>query len=246
MDHQKVLEELGLTSPEAKVYLALLETGPSSVLALSRRTELKRPTLYLILDSLSRRGLVSLVPGENKRLYLALSPEFLAEELARKTKLITKALPGLTAHYQTHTGRPSVIVTESRDGILGVYRDIAANREKNKEVLSFFSIDAIPPEFEETYDIFINMYRQGKIHGREIVYTTNPNHRYLKNLKTCRNYEVRYTTDKNKFLNDSFIYGNKVAFASFQKRFALIVESSDIADSLRSLFNLAWQNARSL
>lgn len=246
MDHIQTLEKLGFTKTEATVYLALLELGPSSVLTVARRTGLKRPTLYLVLDTLNKHDLVSLMPGEKKRLYLALPPERLAEDLERKTKLITQALPELTARYRAHTGRPSITITESHDGILGVYRDIAANKAKNDEVLCFFSIDAIPPEFNESYEVFLDMYRHKILRGREIAYTTDPNHPYLKTAKRYPNYQVRRTTPENKFWNDSFIYGNKVALVSFQKRFALTIESPDIARSLKSLFELAWLSARPL
>ena len=240
MDPFSTLRAQGLTEKEASVYLALLELGPASVLALARRTGLKRPTIYLVLDDLSRRGLTALVPREKKKLFVALPPERLREDLENKLETLNKLLPQLTAIYRTQTARPAIQLFESKDGIVEAYREITESDAK--EILSFFSLETIPPEFQISYKMFADAFRKGK-RGREIVYTADRHHPYLKDVASIRNYEVRFTAAPNKFLTDNIVYGNKIALFSFQKRFALIIESEDVARSMRSLFELAWQAA---
>ena len=43
---EKELEKIGLNEKESRVYLVLLRLGPTTALALSRATEIKRPTVY--------------------------------------------------------------------------------------------------------------------------------------------------------------------------------------------------------
>ena len=46
------LEKTGLTENEAKVYLAALELGETTVIRLAKKAGIKRPTTYLVVDSL--------------------------------------------------------------------------------------------------------------------------------------------------------------------------------------------------
>jgi sugar-specific transcriptional regulator TrmB len=49
---------MGLTTTESKVYLTLVKIGPSQVGIISKETEIQRPNLYKIIDSLSTKGLI--------------------------------------------------------------------------------------------------------------------------------------------------------------------------------------------
>ena len=59
MDLTKDLSQLGLTQNQAKVYLACLQLGVDTVWHIAKFANLKRPTVYLILDDLGQKGLVS-------------------------------------------------------------------------------------------------------------------------------------------------------------------------------------------
>lgn len=244
MELLETLRGFGLTKNEASVYLALLQIGPSPVLQVSRGTGLKRPTTYLILDDLMNRGLVALVPQEKKRLYIALPPERLAEQAERRLDSMREILPELRALYRTQTAKPSVQLFESRDGMMSVYEEITNFR--TTEVLSFFSVEAIQKEFKESFDVFIRSLKEGRMTLREIVYTKDTRHYYIQRTKNLPNHKMRFTDPKNKFMTDNFIYGDKVALFSFKKRFAATIESDEVTQSLRSLFELAWGSAQEL
>ncbi|MEK7212484.1 MAG: helix-turn-helix domain-containing protein, partial [Patescibacteria group bacterium] len=231
MELNGVLEGLGLKPSEATTYLALLQLGPSPVLAIARRTGLKRPTVYLILDELMKHGFVARVPQEKKKLFLALPPERLKEDLERRAETLLQALPQLAALYKTQTAKPAIQLFESTEGIIQAYREITGSSAK--EILSFFSIESVPPEFQIAYKLFTDAFKKRGIKGREIIYTADRNHSYIKGVKNLPGYEVRFTTAANKFFTDSIVAGNKIALFSFQKRFALVIESEDIAKSLR-------------
>jgi sugar-specific transcriptional regulator TrmB len=55
---EEVLNNLGLTASQAKVYLALIQNGPSKVAAIAYTASISREHLYEILKSLERAGLV--------------------------------------------------------------------------------------------------------------------------------------------------------------------------------------------
>jgi sugar-specific transcriptional regulator TrmB len=77
MPHQQQveLERLGLSTPEAQIYLALLRDGrPLGASALAATTDISRSNLYLTLNSLVDRGLVEVEAGYGGR-FSAISPD---------------------------------------------------------------------------------------------------------------------------------------------------------------------------
>ncbi|KXJ98680.1 MAG: Sugar-specific transcriptional regulator TrmB [Parcubacteria bacterium OLB19] len=53
-----ILNKIGLTDNESRVYLASLQLGPAKVAQLSRISNVKRTTIYPIVESLHRKGLI--------------------------------------------------------------------------------------------------------------------------------------------------------------------------------------------
>ena len=60
------LIELGLSEKEASVYLASLELGASSVQKISQQAKINRATTYVIIESLSKKGLMSTMEKAGK------------------------------------------------------------------------------------------------------------------------------------------------------------------------------------
>ena len=62
MDEFRILEILGLSDKEARVYLALLELGTASAQTVSTKSYIKKPTTYLALEELRKKGLLTKLP----------------------------------------------------------------------------------------------------------------------------------------------------------------------------------------
>lgn len=59
MEFKELLRKAGFSEKEANVYLALLTGGPSGATEIAERACINRSTTYVVLDALSKRGLVS-------------------------------------------------------------------------------------------------------------------------------------------------------------------------------------------
>ncbi|MFA6328562.1 MAG: helix-turn-helix domain-containing protein [Candidatus Micrarchaeia archaeon] len=79
-----MLRQAGLTEGESKVYLALLELGPSTSGPIVEKSGVSRSIIYHLLDRLSQKGLVSHITKEKTRYFQAAEPsrirEYLEEE----------------------------------------------------------------------------------------------------------------------------------------------------------------------
>jgi sugar-specific transcriptional regulator TrmB len=82
------LVELGLTSYEAKAYLALMRRDSSSAAEVARLARIPRQRIYDVLATLVQKGLAKQRPGSPTR-YSPVSPEFAIERLviARREEL---------------------------------------------------------------------------------------------------------------------------------------------------------------
>jgi len=87
------LVHLGLSEKEARVYVMLLRIGLSPVSVLAKRLNIKRVSLYPLLDSLCSKSLVHFEERSGGRFYTAQAPQRLLETLeSEKRELKMKIL----------------------------------------------------------------------------------------------------------------------------------------------------------
>jgi sugar-specific transcriptional regulator TrmB len=80
------LRHLGLSENEAKVYMAMLELGPSVVVEIARKSGINRPTTYVQIESLKKKGLVSTQAKGKKQFFIAESPDKLELLIEKQLK----------------------------------------------------------------------------------------------------------------------------------------------------------------
>lgn len=243
MNPQIALKQFGLNEKEIKVYLALLELGSASVLNIAKKAKLKRPTAYIILESLLEKGLVSELPRENKTLFVAEEPDLLIKKIKEREKILIQSLPFLKSIYNINEKKPEVRFYEGKDGVETVYDEIL---NAKKEVIWFGSIEYINKNFPGQTDKFIKITKERRLKSREIVGDSKADFDYAKKIKSEKNL-VRVLPRDLQFSIDCGLFENKVALVSLDKDFfAVVIESERIYQSIKSLFELAWQAARAV
>ena len=240
---EKYLEAIGLSDKESKVYLAVLELGESSVVTIARKSLLKRPTVYIVLDSLLRRGLVRRVPKNSKSFFIAENPEALNEMLATQQKSIERVLPLIRAFYNSRTKKPSIKYYEGSDGVKKIYAQIC---QAKKSVYFYGSIKDILSNYEEVM-LTPEKAVQMKISIKEIMSTNPVDKSYAARINKTKNnkHEVRLVDENDLFAIDMAIIDDRSLALIYPKadEFGLLIESIEITKSLRTLFEMAWQAA---
>lgn len=238
------LKKLGLSEKEAKVYLASLELGPESVLKISQRAKIARPTAYVQIESLIGRGLMSSFEKGKKRYFCAESPERLISLISVKEREIKDQrsgamalLPQLQNIFNLSAEKPRVKFYEEKGGLLSIQEDFLKTKEKN--IQAIYNIDLLEKVFtkEERENYTLRRQKKGiQVHS---IYTTNKGQVLAPKDEFA---ERRYIApDKFPITSDITIYGDKVAIASLQgKLVGVIIESHEIVQTLKSIFYLAW------
>jgi sugar-specific transcriptional regulator TrmB len=142
----RALETIGLSDKEARVYLAALELGPSTAQLLAAKATVNRPTAYIMIESLTKRGLMSSVQKGGKRFFSAAAPEQLLEltaaqrkDLQKKEDVAREILPDLL-RFASGKEKPSVRVFEGDDVWTSLQRDMLATKAGEA-----FDISSGPP-----------------------------------------------------------------------------------------------------
>ena len=95
MDVEPLLEEIGLSKNEIKIYLILLKLGSTTTGAIIKQTGIHNSKVYDGLERLSNKGLVTYVVVANTKHFTAVNPERLLDFLEDKKKLIEEHEKGI-------------------------------------------------------------------------------------------------------------------------------------------------------
>jgi sugar-specific transcriptional regulator TrmB len=244
------LKEYGLSNKESKVYLALLELGPSSVTEIAFKSKINRTTAYDILAALEQYGLVSHVGEQKKRTYVAENPERLisfldkkSQELKSKATEIKEIMPELKGMFNLIPRKPLVKYFEGEEGILSIYED---SLNSKTEILSWLNTENTADFAAEYFEQYYKRRAAKGIHIKAIVNDVPISHEIDQRNK-AEDREMRIIPSEMMNIGpECYIYDDKVAYMSLKEKFGVIVESKDIADAQRKLYNLAWRASSDL
>ena len=239
------LKHLGLYENEARVYMAMLELGPSVVVEIARKSQINRPTTYVQIESLKKKGLVSTQVKGKKQFFIAESPDKLElliddelKTIEEKKGELNNFLPELLSLYNTSGERPHVKFFEGKEGVLALLKEFL--KTDNTPICGITSLDNIFevfPEFENTY---IKKRVQKKIRSRTIY--TSQKGPILKESDESSLRESKYIApDKLPLGVDITILKDKVAIIALKGKISgTLIEHKEIADSFRAIFELVW------
>ena len=121
--NQKFLEEAGMTSVEARIYLALLEKGSIKAGEITRHTGVHRRSVYDAIERLIEKGLVSYIKTNNRRYFEAAPPERLLTLLKEKEENITQIMPELQLLGRLSEEKKEVVFFRGKQAIKTVFED---------------------------------------------------------------------------------------------------------------------------
>jgi len=119
----QILEKIGLTKTEIKIYLALLSLGQSTTTGIIREAQIHASKVYEYLDKLVQKGLVSYVIKSNRKYFSASNPESLKEllkEKERKIKEQEKEIDEIMPSLKQLMKKEEKINAEIYEGLKGI------------------------------------------------------------------------------------------------------------------------------
>lgn len=81
---KEILKQIGLTDGEIRVYSALIDLGKSSTGAIMQKSGISSSKVYLILEKLIQKGLISFVIEENIKKFQIANPNTIIDYIKKK------------------------------------------------------------------------------------------------------------------------------------------------------------------
>lgn len=237
MDLQDILQNVGLNEREARVYLALLELGETSVLQVGLRSGIERTYCYDLLESLLKKDLVSVLEKNGRRRYLAADPNTLEQIAERRLHSIRKALPEFRAHYATGGLKPTVKFYEGKSAIAALYQELA-NSKQYDAITSPRALYAVLGK--QVNDFAAQIVKNGT-KARELVTAELGLPEFSRGFKKPTQ-EIRVLPKDVQLSTDSLIYENKVVSIAYTPTLhAVVTEGSEIVNTQKVLFEYMWR-----
>lgn len=242
---EQMLEQIGLSEKEVKLYLALLLLGPTAIRKIAEKADINRGTTYEILKKLQKMGLVSYFHQGKNQHFVAEEPRVLSNLFARKKsemndleKNLPKIVSELSAISKKTSGRPVIKFYEDYTGVRTILEDLldTVKNLKKKEYVAYSSSSIRPILYnEEAFPDFTEERLKRKIFVKTIALGSGG--------KTSGFDERKWLTKKETVPVYKLIYSGKVAMISLGENnvpHGLIIEDKGIYETELLMFNSLW------
>ena len=248
----EILQEIGLTKTEVKIYLALLGLGQSTTTNIVREAGIHASKVYEFLDRLIQKGLVSYVIKANKKYFTAADPECLKEFLwQKKLKIreqeqrIEEIIPNLNELKKENKDAIRSEIYEGLKGAKSVYEKILSTLDKG-DVQYIIGAPKIGNEVVEGF--LLDWHKRRIRQGIKCKYIYDSNARsYGKIRGKMPLTEVKYLPDNIVSPVWVEIFGEFVIIGHIKKFNAILflIQDKEISKGYLDYFRLLWKTSKS-
>lgn len=243
---EKYLQEIGLSEKEAVIYLALLQVDATSVIDIANKTRINRSTVYVVLEGLMKKGLVSETQIGKKVHYQAEPPERLETFVERQKTILEEhqkrlkdIIPQIKS-VQRETGeRPLIKYFEGKEGIVSSMEELYESQDSGGTAYLVYPKDLLDEIFAKDEKDKYRTLRITKGIKSKVIYSSANN--TVSDDGTGD--RLRINPDGHPIFCDITIYKDRTRINTLGKSLAgFFIRSKDVADTLRTIFDLAFNN----
>ena len=240
-----ILEGLGLTHNEAKLYEALVNLGTSSIEAIALEASVHRRNAYDSVEKLIKRGLATEEFVSGRRYVRAINPSRLLDIVKEKELAVQEALPSLQEKFARKVQKEEAVIYRGMEGFKNYLRDIL---EVNEPVY-FIGAKAfwLDPRLKYVVPKFDAQRIKQGIHFKHI---------FDHEVKTMAKGILNLRLNESKFFPPEYstptaidifgdhvvcFYGVKAGYLG-DAPVQFTMKSKNIADGYRTYFDFMWKN----
>lgn len=238
-----ILEDLGLTPAEIKVYIALLEVGASSAGNILEKSRLQNSVVHRALNSLIEKGLISYIMEGRRKIYQATDPDNFYTFIEDKKKRFEQILPQLKQKQEMTKDPSEGTIFKGRRGINEIYQTLLNSR--GKEYITYGGGERV------TYSIMGEAWWKN-LHTKRIELNI-PSRQVFD--ETIRDFgeelrkrplsKVKFLTADFEQLTETIVIGDYVAIVIFTKEpYGMLIKDPVVVDSYKKNFEILWKKAK--
>ncbi len=238
----KALEGLGLNRNEAKVYLALLDTGPSLAGGIARESGINRRSVYDATKQLSEKGLVSHVLVNGKMQFQPADPARLMEMAKEMGAGIEAMLPAMQEAFSKAREKLEVEVFTGKEGLKSILGDVLEVRPREFLTITSGMTTVLLPYYIDKWHE--RRVRAG-IRMRMLMNDTELGRKRGRSFGGGTLSEVRYLPKGFETPSHIYIYGDKVAVTiwALDHPSGILIDNAGVASRFAEFFEWFWKNA---
>lgn len=232
---EKVLEKLGFSQNETRVYLILNDYGSSKAGKVSKLAGMDRSSCYNAIKVLQEKGLVSYVSIGKVKWFQATEPKRLLEYLKEQEEDVKEILPELDKRHSAVKITGQVRLFKGIKGVKAVFQDIIRNAKDNCVFGNESQLEERLPDYQPQ---FVRQLKEHNIFVRELV-------REGRGAETNNPKATRYVPKAVESPVVTNIYADRIALIIWTEiPEAIIIENAAAAKAYRNFFDFMWENAK--
>jgi sugar-specific transcriptional regulator TrmB len=240
---EEILIENGMSAKEAKLYLAVLEAGETTLARAAERAKLKRSTVYSLTNDMKQRGFLAETKRQGISYVSALPPKLLTERFEHAAEKASSILPQLIDLSYASPVKPRIRFYEGIQGIKDILLDAA---ESSEDYIGFIDYALMPREIYRHIRTKVAPARAKLGNHLQLLMPRNEvNTRVLADYRQKVEHRMVDFPSRKNHIEILLYEGSKIGCMSFVKNemFGVVINSEAIFVTLKDLFTLIWEQA---
>ncbi len=236
-----ILEDIGLTNAEIRVYLALLELGSSTAGPIIEKSGLQSSVVYNTFQKLLDKGLLSLVKEGKRTHYQASNPQNIVSYINEKKERFESLLPELLLKQSLAKHKPSTVLFH---GIRGVKEMLLELLDAGGTEHHTFGSSIKSLMISDAWWVAYHKRRAQKGISAKLVFNNS-----LKKWDAAKKYnheriEVRYHKAGFEPLTETIIRNDRVGIIIWtDEPIGIMIHNKEAADSYDKYWKILWDAA---
>jgi sugar-specific transcriptional regulator TrmB len=234
------LKTLGLSDKAAKVYLANLALGETTVLELAKESGVPRTSIYYTLDELREKGMITESERGKKTYYMYVEPETILKEARQKIVSLDEILPELEELKWAENRKPRVEFYFGPTGFKEVWMKIL--RSEGEPFCIITAADHFSGYVKERYildEIISEKKKLGKRSKQIILDSKEARNIVIKDEKENRQSKLlptEYPLTFTEIITKDFV----VFISRRQENIIFTIDHKGFTETRQSAFNVMW------
>lgn len=236
------LEASGLDQQRSNIYITSLNLGEVTAKQIAKEVGIGRTAVYDNLRVLEEKGFIRSIRQGKRKVFVPLHPNELYKQFENRRQQLKELLPDFLALYAEKDTKPFAQLFQGPYAAREVYEDIL-RVEKNEYVYfspSELTLQVVDRSFMEDWvkRRVAKKIRSKSLRVKSKVVPSAP----IFNEENLYLRQIRYLHGYIDLKAAIYIYGNNIGVISTKKEnSAFIIHSSDLAFSLKQIFEFIWQ-----
>ncbi len=246
--NEKLLEKIGLTKGEIRVYLTLLKIGETTTGKIIEEAEISSGKIYEILDKLIRKGLAGYIVKDKTKYFTASSPNRILDfvrkkerELKEKEDDLKNELPLLLKLREGTKGSHETMLFRGLGGIRTAIFETLESVGSKDEVLAMGLVSSKGEKYNVLWEGWHSLRVKRRIACRAIF--SDKDNDYYGAFGKMKQTKVRVLEGVTPSAID--IIGDRVLIFTYgEEPSCLVINNPEVAKSFRVFFETMWKVAK--